>query len=127
MKTARHPRPTTDDRRLVIGTGNPDKLRELQSLLAGIPIRVIPISGFKNLPNVVEDGRTFKQNAAKKARLYSKAAGALVLADDSGLCVRALGRKPGVYSARFAGPGCSYDDNNRKLLRLLKGKSRSRR
>ena len=119
---------------LVIGTGNPDKLKELQALLSGLKVRVIPISRFRNVPDVVENGRTFKQNAAKKARVYSRFVGArravplpLVLADDSGLCVRALGRRPGVYSARFAGPGCTYEDNNRKLLRLLAGKGPAKR
>ena len=62
-----------------------------------------------------------------KARAYSKLSGYITLADDSGLCVASLGGAPGVVSARYAGPGCTYDDNNRKLLGALAGKSRGAR
>ena len=108
---------------LVLGTGNPDKLKELRRLLKPLRLRVVPITAFGKVPRVVEDGRTFEQNASKKARVYSLWAQKLTLADDSGLAVDALRGKPGVYSARFAGPGCTYADNNRKLLRLLAGKT----
>ena len=104
----------------MIGTNNPDKLSELRSLLRDTGIKVFPLADFSQVPEVREDGNTFEANARKKARLYSKLAKRLTLADDSGLCVSALRGRPGVYSARFAGKGCSYQDNNVKLLRLLK-------
>ena len=107
---------------VVLGTGNRDKLRELQSLLCDLGVRVMPVSAFGAPPKVVEDGRTFEDNAAKKARVYSRLSDKLTIADDSGICVQALRGAPGVYSARFAGAGCTYDDNNRKMVLLLKGK-----
>jgi XTP/dITP diphosphohydrolase len=107
---------------VVLGTSNADKLEELRRLLKIARITVKSIGEFGPPPKVVENGRTFEANAAKKARIYSKRSPFVTLADDSGLCVRALNRRPGIYSARFAGPGCSYADNNRKLLRLLEKK-----
>lgn len=112
---------------LVLGTKNKDKLRELQALLRGSKIRVRSLAEFPGCPEAVENGRTFEANARKKAREYSRYTGKLVLADDSGLMVRALSGKPGVYSARFAGENCTYEDNNEKLLRLLSKKPASGR
>lgn len=107
-------------RPVVLATQNKDKLRELERLMRGTGVLVRSLADFPKSPSVREDGRTFEENAEKKARLYSKRTRSLVLADDSGLAVRALGGKPGVYSARFAGRGCAYADNNRKLLGLLR-------
>jgi len=107
-------------RALVLATQNEDKRRELEQLMQDVPVRVRSLAEFPKSPTVVEDGKTFKANAEKKARVYSKRTRSLVLADDSGLSVRVLGGQPGVYSARFAGARCSYEDNNRKLLRLLR-------
>ena len=104
---------------LVVGSHNQDKLREIRSLLKGVRVRVLSMDDFPGCPEAVEDGKTFAANARKKARFYSRFAGALTLADDSGLMVNHLNGKPGVYSARFAGKDCTYRDNNRKLLRLL--------
>ena len=109
-------------KQLILGTKNKDKLRELESLLRGTKIEVRSLAEFPACPEAVEDGRTFEANARKKARAYSLFTGGLVLADDSGLMVYALNGKPGVYSARFAGENCTYQDNNAKLLRLLKKK-----
>ena len=114
-------------KKIVIGTKNKDKLRELRSLLRGRGVKILSLKDFRACPDVVEDGRTFAANAKKKARVYSKFTGMLTLADDSGLTVPALKGKPGVMSARFAGPGGTYADNNRKLLRLLKRRPVSRR
>lgn len=111
---------------VVLGTHNPDKLAELKKLLKGSGIKVLSLSDFPQCPEARETGRTFEANARIKARAYSCHAKTLALADDSGLMVSALGGRPGVYSARFAGPGCTYRDNNRKVLRLLKSK-KSRR
>jgi XTP/dITP diphosphohydrolase len=114
-------------RTIVIGSANQDKARELERLLKDLKVKVLTLDAFPKAPKVAETGRTFEANACKKARAYSKLSEHLTLADDSGLCVRALNNRPGVYSARFAGPGCSYLDNNKKLLRLLSGKPDSKR
>jgi XTP/dITP diphosphohydrolase len=88
---------------LFFGTTNPGKLRELRRLVAGLPIRVLsPDDLGRPLPEVHEDGTTFAENAAKKAAAFARAAGAYAVADDSGLCVDALGGAPGVRSARWA-------------------------
>lgn len=118
---------STPVRTVVLGTRNKDKLSELKRLLRGAPVRVLSLSDFPKTPAIREDGRTFEENAQKKARIYSKRTRSLALADDSGLEVRALGGEPGVRSARFAGARCGYADNNRKLLGLLRGVSRPKR
>ena len=105
---------------VVLGTKNPDKLRELRSLLRKEPVSVLSLQDFPRCPEAVENGKTFAANAEKKARTYSKHTRSLTLADDSGLMVPCLKGRPGVYSARFAGKHCTYGDNNRKLLRLLR-------
>lgn len=112
---------------VVLGTKNADKLRELQGLMKGARVRVLSLKDFPACRDVVEDKRTFAANAAKKARAYSRHTRYLTLADDSGLMVSTLNGKPGVYSARFAGKGCTYQDNNRKLLSLLEGLPIARR
>ncbi len=112
---------------VVLGTKNKHKLHELELLLKGSPVRVLSLGDFPRCPEAVEDGRTFEANAKKKARLYSKHTKRPALADDSGLMVNCLNGKPGVYSARFAGKNCSYEENNRKLLKLLKGLPPSKR
>ncbi len=112
---------------IVLGTNNADKLRELTKLLKGSGVKVLSLSEFTKFPEAVEDGKTFIANARKKARWVSVHTKSLTLADDSGLMVFSLKGKPGVYSARFAGAGCSYEDNNRKLLALLKKRPASKR
>lgn len=105
--------------RLVLGTKNKDKLKELKHLLKGSKIEVLSLADFPRCGDVHEDGRTFEANARKKAGIYASHTGALTLADDSGLMVNFLHGQPGVFSARFAGKGCTYHDNNVKLLKLL--------
>ncbi len=104
---------------IVVATQNKDKCREIQSLLKDIKVRVMSLQDFPTSAKVVEDGATFEDNAEKKARVYSKRTRSLCIADDSGLMVNALKGEPGVYSARYAGKGCSYEDNNRKVLGAL--------
>ncbi len=104
---------------LLFATRNRGKLAELETLLADVRgLRVRSLDGY-DLPDVIEDRDTFIGNAAKKALEVSQATGLLALADDSGLCVDHLDGAPGVYSARYAGPDASDDDNNRKLLSAL--------
>ncbi|RUO91715.1 RdgB/HAM1 family non-canonical purine NTP pyrophosphatase [Corallococcus sp. AB018] len=99
--------------RLLFATGNAGKLRELRALV-GDAVEVVSLQDLPPVPEPVEDGATFEENAVKKAREYSEATGLPALADDSGLCVDALDGRPGVLSARYA-PG---DDKARyeKLL-----------
>ena len=88
---------------LFVGTTNPGKLRELRRLVAGLPIRIVtPQDLGRPVPEVEEDGRTFAENAARKAVAFARFAGRPALADDSGLCVDALGGAPGVRSARWS-------------------------
>lgn len=112
---------------IVLATHNRHKLSELRALITSSGVRVLSLDDFPGVRPVREDGRTFEANARKKARAYSAVTGMLTLADDSGLSVRCLRGRPGVYSARFAGKGCSYSDNNRKLLRLMEHVPASKR
>lgn len=106
---------------VVLATRNRHKFRELKALLAVPGVRWHSLAEFPGVPAVEESGRTFDENAVVKARAVARATGRLTLADDSGLEVDALGGKPGVQSARFAGRHGDDDANNRKLLRLLDG------
>lgn len=101
---------------LVIGTHNRKKGDELAELLTPRGFRVVTLDDFPNAIEVVEDGDTFERNAALKATQQAAHLGQWVLADDSGLAVDALGGAPGVFSARFAGPQATDEDNNRRLL-----------
>ena len=104
-------------RRIVLATGNPGKLRELQRLL-GAAFDLVPQTEL-NIPAVEETGRTFTENALLKARHASAQSGLPAIADDSGLEVDALGGAPGIRSARYAGVDASDEENNQKLLAAL--------
>ena len=112
----------SDKPTLVLATNNRHKVREIQSILrsAKLRYRVLTLEDFPKRRPVVENRKTIRGNAAKKAREVARATGKIALADDTGLFIRALGGRPGVYSARFAGPGCTFEDNNRKVLKLMK-------
>jgi XTP/dITP diphosphohydrolase len=112
-------------KRLLFATTSAGKLRELRALVAGLPLEVLCLADVPAVPEVEEDGATFAENARKKALGYARATGLLALADDSGLCVDALGGRPGVLSARYA-PG---DDRARyeKVLRELEAVEEARR
>ncbi len=105
--------------KLLLGTGNRKKLEELQNLLQDVPFKLVSMREFPPLSEVVEDGNTFEENAVKKAIGLARQSGLLTLAEDSGLVVDALEGAPGVYSARFAGPGKSDLQNCQKVLRLM--------
>ena len=105
--------------RIVLASGNPGKARELQALLADHHAEVLPQSAF-NVPEAEETGLSFVENAILKARNAAAHSGLPAIADDSGLEVDALNGAPGIYSARYAGPGCSDADNNAKLLAALR-------
>ena len=107
-------------KKLVLASGNAGKLREFGQLLAPFDFEVLPQAAF-NVPEADEPHVTFVENALAKARHAAQLTGLPALADDSGLCVTALGGAPGVYSARFAGEPKSDDRNNAKLIAELTG------
>ena len=107
--------------KLVIATRNPHKLEEIHAIFDFQGLEVCSSFDFPEIPDVVEDGDTLEANAIKKAVEICKATGLPALADDSGLEVEAMNGEPGVYSARWSGEGCTYHDNNLKLLRELSG------
>lgn len=114
-------------RELVLATRNRHKVEELVALLGGLGIRIRSLDEFPDAPDVVEDGVTCEANAVKKARAIAEFTGLPAVADDTGLEVDALGGRPGVYAARYAGEGATYEDNCRKLLLELAGVPRERR
>lgn len=108
--------------KLLVATSNKGKLAELRRMLGDVEVEVLGLRDvFDTPPEIVEDGATFEENAVKKAGVVAQASGLLTLADDSGLEVDALSGRPGVHSARFAGPNASDADNNRALLAALAG------
>ena len=101
---------------LVVATRNAGKLKEIRRLLESRGIRVRGLEEFPGVPDVVEDGQTFAENAVKKAEAVAQFTSLPCLADDSGLVVDALQGRPGVHSARFSGAEADDQSNNRKLL-----------
>jgi len=112
---------------LVLGTHNTKKRDELRTLLPDDRIELLSLDVFPDAIEVVEDGETFEQNAAKKATEQAKHLGRWVMAEDSGLSVDALSGAPGVHSARFAGRHGDDEANNDKLLDALQGVPDERR
>ncbi|GKT09970.1 XTP/dITP diphosphatase [Desulforhabdus sp. TSK] len=107
---------------LVVATRNSGKSKEIKNFFQGYPVEVKDLNDFGPIPEVQEDGRTFEENAYKKASFTAKVLGLPALADDSGLEVESLKGEPGVYSARYAGEKASDAMNNAKLLEALAGK-----
>ncbi len=107
--------------RLLIATNNQGKVKEIKAILGGFYDEIVSLKDAGISLEVVEDGDSFEANAIKKAREAADLAGCDALADDSGLCVDALGGAPGIYSARYAGDDATDAKNNEKLLRALDG------
>ena len=105
--------------RLLVATTNAKKLKELQELLADLPVECLSILDFPKIQAVAETGRTFEENAKIKAMSYAEQTGVLTLGEDSGICCDALDGAPGVFSARFCGEFHSDEANNKKLLDLM--------
>jgi XTP/dITP diphosphohydrolase len=110
-----------DLKKIVLASRNPGKIREIQAMLADLGISLFSLNDYPEIPEIVEDGKSFLENALKKGRTVAEATGEVVLADDSGLEVDALEGAPGIYSARYAGNNADDQQNNRKLLHDLKG------
>ncbi len=106
---------------IVIATTNKGKLREFKDLLKDLDIDIKSLDDFGPIPEAIEDGETFDDNAYKKALHTAKILGIPAIADDSGLVVEALNGEPGVYSARYAGENATDAENLEKLLDRLKG------
>jgi XTP/dITP diphosphohydrolase len=112
---------------LHLASANPGKLREFATAAEPFGIAIIPLPNFYELPGATEDGATFEENAGKKALHYSRLVPGFVFADDSGLCVHALGGAPGIRSSRFSGPEATEESNNRKLILELRRAASSNR
>ncbi len=105
---------------IVLATTNRGKTKEFRELLKNFPIEIKDLGDFGPIPEIIEDGETFDDNAYKKAAFTAKVLGFPAMADDSGLCVEALDGAPGVYSARYAGENATDAQNVEKLLDALK-------
>ena len=106
---------------LLVATRNKKKLAEIKELLKGLNLKITSLLDYNDLPTIEEDGDSFEHNAIKKAVTIAMFTKKLTIGEDSGLEVKVLGNKPGVYSARFSGENATDGQNNRKLVRLLKG------
>lgn len=107
--------------KILLATSNKNKVREIKEILGGLPVEFLSINDIGEVPFVMEDGKTFKENAIKKALALAKFAGIHTLADDSGLEVDFLNGAPGVHSARFNGEKSTALQKNKKILELLEG------
>ena len=101
---------------VVIATRNPGKFREIKAILSSLPLKFLSLEDFPDIPEVVEDGATFAENAGKKAKTIADFTGRPAIADDSGLAVDALQGRPGVFSSRYAGEGATDRERCQKLL-----------
>ena len=106
--------------KIVFATKNEGKVKEIKEMFEGMNIDLISLNHYNHLPEINENGKSFLENALKKAKIISEFTGETVLADDSGLRVDILNGEPGIYSARYAGDEATDEENNNKLLAKLK-------
>lgn len=106
---------------LVVASRNKGKVKEIKELLADLPFKVTSLLDYPHIPEIIEDGKTYRDNALKKACSVARATGKMTMSDDSGIEVKALGNAPGIYSSRFAGKRASEKARNKKLFAMLKG------
>lgn len=118
---------TSELTRLVLASRNKHKIEELKLFLSDLPVDGLTLHDYEGIPLLVEDGRSFRENALKKAYQVFDQTKTLTLADDSGLEVFFLNGRPGVYSARYAGPDANDEANNTKLLWEMRGVAPRRR
>ena len=107
--------------KIVFASKNRGKIRELNALLEGMNVNLLSLHDCPDVPNIIEDGNTFLENALKKARVISEYTGGTIIADDSGLEVDYLQGAPGIHSARYSGVGATDERNIHKLLEELEG------
>lgn len=110
-----------DMKKIIFASSNKGKITEVKNIFNGSNFQILSLLDLDDVPQIVEDGNTFRENAKKKAQIIFERYKLPTIADDSGLMVEQLNGEPGVYSARYAGEGCTYEDNNRKLLYELSG------
>ena len=118
------------EKKIIFATGNAGKMREIRAILSDLGLPVLSMKEAGVDLDIVEDGKTFAENAKIKAMAVWKQTGGIVLADDSGLAVDYIGGEPGVYSARYMGEDTSYEIKNRNIIERLsgaEGKERSAR
>ena len=113
-------------KKIVLASGNAGKVRELNHMMAGFEVEIVPQTQFK-IAEAIEDGLSFVENAIIKARHAAKLTGLPAIADDSGIEVDALNHAPGLYSARYSGEGANDQKNNDKMLRELTGVPEAKR
>jgi len=106
-------------KKLIFATGNKGKLKEVKKIFNSTDYEIISLYDLGDVPEIIEDGDTYEANALIKAKAIYDIHKLPVIADDSGLSVEQLNGEPGVYSARYAGENCTFDDNNQKLVKEL--------
>ena len=106
---------------MIFATGNENKMKEIREILGALPLEILSMKEAGVFADIVEDGKTFEENALIKARAICKLAGEMVLADDSGLEIDYLNKEPGIYSARYMGEDTSYHIKNKSLIDRLEG------
>lgn len=114
-------------KKIIFATGNPGKMREIREILSDLDVEVLSMKEAGIKLDIVEDGKTFEENAIIKARAVCEASGEIALADDSGLEIDYLNKEPGVYSARYMGEDTSYHIKNNNLVDRLNGVSDEKR
>ncbi len=120
--TPHTPKERTPMNKIIFATGNKNKVRECHEILADLGTEIISMKEAGIFLDIVEDGKTFEENALIKARaVHAAAPDSIVIADDSGLCIDALNGEPGIYSARYLGEDTSYQIKNQKILERLDG------
>ncbi|MGN0484888.1 MAG: XTP/dITP diphosphatase [Lachnospiraceae bacterium] len=114
-------------KRIIFATGNADKMREIHEILGDESYDILSMREAGIQMDIVEDGKTFEENAAIKAAAVAQYTDAIVLADDSGLEIDYLNKEPGVYSARYLGEDTPYEKKNQKILERLEGVPKEQR
>jgi len=112
---------------VVIATRNSGKLREIRAILSPLGLKILSLRDFPEVPEIIEDGQTFEENAVKKAAVVSRQTGRMAVADDSGLAVDALQGRPGVFSSRYAGEKATDAQRYQKLLKEMAGTPQGKR
>lgn len=113
--------------KIVFATGNAGKMKEIRVIMQDLGMEILSMKEAGIETDIVEDGKTFEENALIKAQAIAKFTDAIVLADDSGLEIDYLNKEPGVYSARYLGEDTSYDEKNANLLKRLEGVEKEKR
>ena len=108
-------------KKIIFATGNAGKMKEIRDILSDLPVQVLSMKEAGVRADIVEDGKTFAENAVIKARAIMEMTGEVVLADDSGLEIDYLNKEPGIYSARYMGEDTSYRIKNANLIQRLEG------